>query len=111
MLSGHATAQQKRTSFRFSYLKLTGRSHFSSHSRIKQCTDITMDWLITTHHEMGHIQYYLQYKEQPVLYRRGANPGNRENPKGSLTLYLLPMLSECLGNRPLCLMQSLGHCE
>ena len=45
-----------------------------------------MDWLITTHHEMGHIQYYLQYKELPVLYRRGANPGNRENPKVSLTL-------------------------
>ena len=45
--------------------------------RIKQCTDITMEWLTTTHHEMGHIQYYLQYKVQPVLYRRGANPGKQ----------------------------------
>ena len=45
-----------------------------------------MDWLITTHHEMGHIQYYLQYKELPVLYRRGANPGNWENLKVPLTL-------------------------
>ena len=37
-----------------------------------------MDWLITTHHEMGHIQYYLQYKDLPVVYREGANPGFHE---------------------------------
>lgn len=24
---------------------------------------------------MGHIQYYLQYKNQPVVFRDGANPG------------------------------------
>ncbi|CAH1773416.1 unnamed protein product [Owenia fusiformis] len=46
--------------------------------RIKQCTDITMSDLITTHHEMGHIQYYLQYKNLPVVFRRGANPGFHE---------------------------------
>ena len=44
--------------------------------RIKQCTDVTMEYLVTTHHEMGHIQYYLQYKDQAVPFRRGANPGN-----------------------------------
>lgn len=43
--------------------------------RIKMCTDVTMEDLITVHHEMGHIQYYLQYKDQPVIYRSGANPG------------------------------------
>lgn len=26
-------------------------------------------------HEMGHVQYYLQYKDQPLVFRRGANPG------------------------------------
>lgn len=26
-------------------------------------------------HEMGHVQYYLQYKGQPHVFRRGANPG------------------------------------
>ena len=62
-------------SFLLSCLRLNGTPHFSFPSRIKQCTDITMEWLITTHHEMGHIQYYLQYKDLPVLYRRGANPG------------------------------------
>ena len=39
------------------------------------CTDITMDDLVTIHHEMGHIQYYLQYQNQPYVYREGGNPG------------------------------------
>jgi hypothetical protein len=34
-----------------------------------------MDDLFTAHHEMGHVQYYLQYKHQPKVYKRGANPG------------------------------------
>ncbi|XP_053409042.1 angiotensin-converting enzyme-like isoform X1 [Mercenaria mercenaria] len=46
--------------------------------RIKMCTDITMDDLVTIHHEMGHIQYYLQYQNQPVVFRDGANPGFHE---------------------------------
>ncbi|KAL6095238.1 ace [Pungitius sinensis] len=46
--------------------------------RIKQCTTVTMEQLFTVHHEMGHIQYYLQYRDQPVGFRRGANPGFHE---------------------------------
>uniref|UniRef100_A0A3P9IDC3 Angiotensin-converting enzyme n=1 Tax=Oryzias latipes TaxID=8090 RepID=A0A3P9IDC3_ORYLA len=46
--------------------------------RIKQCTTVTMEQLFTVHHEMGHIQYYLQYKDQPIGFRRGANPGFHE---------------------------------
>ncbi|CAF4813116.1 unnamed protein product [Pieris macdunnoughi] len=46
--------------------------------RIKQCTSITKAFFTTTHHEMGHIQYYLQYKDQPIIYRAGANPGFHE---------------------------------
>ena len=34
-----------------------------------------MEYLVTTHHEMGHVQYFLQYKDQPIIYRGGANPG------------------------------------
>lgn len=37
-----------------------------------------MEQLFTVHHEMGHIQYYLQYKHHPVGFRRGANPGFHE---------------------------------
>ncbi|XP_059056714.1 angiotensin-converting enzyme-like [Achroia grisella] len=46
--------------------------------RIKQCSTLTSAFFKTTHHEMGHIQYYLQYKDQPVIYRGGANPGFHE---------------------------------
>ncbi|KAK6617495.1 hypothetical protein RUM44_005083 [Polyplax serrata] len=46
--------------------------------RIKQCTRVDMEDLNTVHHEMGHIQYYLQYKSQPLVYKEGANPGFHE---------------------------------
>lgn len=48
----------------------------TSELRIKQCTVVDTADLITVHHEMGHIQYDLQYKDQPYVYRGGANPGN-----------------------------------
>nr|CAD7455012.1 unnamed protein product [Timema tahoe] len=47
-------------------------------SAIKQCTRVDMNDLLTAHHEMGHIQYYIQYKHQPKIYKRGANPGFHE---------------------------------
>lgn len=37
-----------------------------------------MDQLFTAHHELGHIQYYLQYQHLPSVYREGANPGFHE---------------------------------
>ncbi|XP_048006690.1 angiotensin-converting enzyme-like isoform X1 [Leguminivora glycinivorella] len=46
--------------------------------RIKQCTEVTSAFFKTTHHELGHIQYYMQYKDLPVIYRAGANPGFHE---------------------------------
>ena len=51
------------------------RNYFILLHRIKMCTDITMEDLNTIHHEMGHIEYYLQYKDQPKVFRGGANPG------------------------------------
>nr|XP_014291052.2 angiotensin-converting enzyme-like [Halyomorpha halys] len=46
--------------------------------RIKQCTEVTMEDLLTTHHEMTHIQYYLHYSDLPILFRDGANPAFHE---------------------------------
>lgn len=43
--------------------------------RIKMCTKVNMEDFVTIHHEMGHIQYYIQYKNQPYALRSGANPG------------------------------------
>lgn len=37
-----------------------------------------MDDLVTVHHEMGHVQYFLQYKDLPISFRDGANPGFHE---------------------------------
>ncbi|CAG9818311.1 unnamed protein product [Phaedon cochleariae] len=46
--------------------------------RIKQCTEITLEEFIVAHHEMGHIEYFLQYKDQPIKFRDGANDGFHE---------------------------------
>lgn len=37
-----------------------------------------MEQLSIVHHEMGHVQYYLQYKDLAVPLRRGPNPGFHE---------------------------------
>lgn len=37
-----------------------------------------MDDLFTVLHEMGHVYYFLSYKDQPNVYRDGANPGFHE---------------------------------
>lgn len=42
------------------------------------CTQVNLEDFITIHHEMGHIQYYLLYKDQPYTFRGGANPGFHE---------------------------------
>ncbi|XP_077986222.1 angiotensin-converting enzyme 2-like [Glandiceps talaboti] len=46
--------------------------------RIRMCSGVNMDDMMTLHHEMGHIQYDLQYKELPVSFRDGANEGFHE---------------------------------
>ena len=53
--------------------------HVSMHNltfeRVKMCTEITHEDLVTVHHEMGHIQYFMEYAHQPYIYRNGGNPG------------------------------------
>ncbi|CAK9824619.1 Angiotensin-converting enzyme [Anthophora retusa] len=46
--------------------------------RIKMCTKVTMKDLVTVHHEMAHIQYFLRYNGLPREFRDGANPGFHE---------------------------------
>lgn len=40
------------------------------------CAVVNMEDLQTVHHEMGHVEYYLQYRDKPNVYRDGANPGS-----------------------------------
>ncbi|VVC89431.1 unnamed protein product [Leptidea sinapis] len=74
------------------YLVLFGLIPFNY--RIKQCTEVTMQDLISTHHEMAHIQYYLQYAELPHLFRDAANPAFHEAVANAATLsvYNIPHL-------------------
>lgn len=46
--------------------------------RIKMCTALNFEDFVTVHHEMGHIQYYIQYAHQPLQLRGGANPAFHE---------------------------------
>ena len=40
------------------------------------CTEVNMEDLVTVHHEMGHIEYFMEYKDLDHIFRNGANPGN-----------------------------------
>ncbi|RVE74318.1 hypothetical protein OJAV_G00021030 [Oryzias javanicus] len=46
--------------------------------RIKMCTKITMDDFLTVHHEMGHNQYQMAYRNLSYPLRDGANEGFHE---------------------------------
>ncbi|KAM6943565.1 LOW QUALITY PROTEIN: angiotensin-converting enzyme 2 [Xenentodon cancila] len=46
--------------------------------RIKMCTKVNMDDFLTAHHEMGHNQYQMAYRNLPYLLRDGANEGFHE---------------------------------
>ncbi|KAJ6633685.1 Angiotensin-converting enzyme, partial [Pseudolycoriella hygida] len=46
--------------------------------RIKMCTVVNQEDFVTVHHEMGHINYFILYKNQPLIFRGGANPGFHE---------------------------------
>ena len=69
------------------------------------CAGVTQEDLITIHHEMGHCEYYLAYKNLPYPFRNGANPGfheaigdtialSVENPKHLKSVGLLYTLEE-----------------
>ncbi|XP_041797901.1 angiotensin-converting enzyme 2 [Chelmon rostratus] len=46
--------------------------------RIKMCTVVNMDNFLTVHHEMGHNQYQMAYRNLSYLLRDGANEGFHE---------------------------------
>ena len=55
-------------------LEFQNQSYIYSY-RIKMCTKVTMKDLITVHHEMAHIEYFLRYSGLTREFRDGANPG------------------------------------
>ncbi len=46
--------------------------------RIKMCTKVNGEDFYTVHHELGHNFYQRAYKDQPYLFKNGANDGFHE---------------------------------
>jgi peptidyl-dipeptidase A len=58
--------------------------------RIKMCTRITSEDFHTVHHELGHIYYDRAYRNQPYLFRGGANDGFHEAIGDAIALSVTP---------------------
>jgi peptidyl-dipeptidase A len=70
---------------------------YSGDYRIKMCIEPTEEDLITIHHELGHIYYYVYYHQLPVLFQTGANDGFHEAIGDALTLSITPQYLKQLG--------------
>ena len=58
--------------------------------RIKMCTKVNGDDFVTIHHELGHNYYQRAYKNQPHLYKNGANDGFHEAIGDTVALSITP---------------------
>ena len=65
--------------------------------RIKMCIEPTGEMLSTIYHELGHIYYFLAYKDQPTLFQDGAHDGFHEGIGDTITLSLTPEFLAGLG--------------
>ncbi|KAM6174547.1 angiotensin-converting enzyme [Erethizon dorsatum] len=54
--------------------------------RVKKCTEVTIEDLLSIFHQMGHIQYFMQYQNLPVILHEGANPAFEEAVASMITL-------------------------
>ena len=58
--------------------------------RIKMCIDPTEEDFTTIHHELGHNFYQRAYKDQPVIFRDGANQAFHEAIGDTIALSVTP---------------------
>ena len=58
--------------------------------RIKMCATPTEEDLRTMYHEMGHVYYFLWYKDLPYLFRGGAHDGFHEAIGDTINLSMTP---------------------
>jgi len=63
---------------------------FKEDVRIKECIKPTQEDLETTYHELGHVYYYLAYKDLPYLFENGANDGFHEAIGDTVVLSMTP---------------------
>ena len=65
--------------------------------RIKMCIEPTQDHLFTIYHELGHIYYFLAYKDQPIIFQSGAHDGFHEAVGDTVTLSMTADFLKNLG--------------
>jgi peptidyl-dipeptidase A len=65
--------------------------------RIKQCIEPTQEELLTVYHELGHVFYYLSYKDQPFLFQSGAHDGFHEAIGDTVNLSMTPAYLHQIG--------------
>lgn len=58
--------------------------------RIKMCIKPTEEELTTIYHELGHVYYYLAYKDQPAVFQNGAHDGFHEAIGDTIVLSMTP---------------------
>jgi peptidyl-dipeptidase A len=68
--------------------------------RIKMCIRPTYEELRTIYHELGHVYYYLWYKDQPTLFKNGAHDGFHEAVGDTVTLSMTPAYLAQIGLVP-----------
>ncbi|CAH6776291.1 angiotensin-converting enzyme-like protein Ace3 [Phodopus roborovskii] len=54
--------------------------------RVKKCTEVTIEDLLSIFHQMGHIQYFLQFQNLSIIYQEGASPAFEEAVGSVITL-------------------------
>ncbi len=62
----------------------------ASDVRMKMCIKPNEEELTTIYHELGHIYYYLAYKDQPLLFQSGAHDGFHEAIGDTIVLSMTP---------------------
>lgn len=65
--------------------------------RIKMCIEPTEEDFTTIYHELGHIYYYLAYKELPPLFQAGAHDGFHEAIGDTIVLAMTPQYLDSIG--------------
>lgn len=65
--------------------------------RIKMCMRPNEEDLFTIYHELGHVYYYLWYKDQPPLFQNGAHDGFHEAIGDTVNLSVTPQYLHRIG--------------
>ena len=65
--------------------------------RVKMCIQIRGEDFVTIHHELGHNIYQRAYKNQPFLFKNGANDGFHEAIGDAIALAITPQYLHDVG--------------